>query len=71
MCRMMCNIGVYSTHVLHVQNICITYVSATHVIHLYLYTYNTPKIGYICNTPVFSDIKHHTCITSGHVQFML
>ncbi len=39
----MYNTGVYPTHVLHVKNMCITHVSATHRIHLYSYTCNTSK----------------------------
>ncbi len=45
----MCITHISATHVLYVQNMYITHVSATHVIHLHFCT---------CNTP-----KYHTCIT--------
>ncbi len=40
----MCNIDESSTHVLHVYNVCITHVPATHVIHMYFYICDTLKI---------------------------
>ncbi len=44
MCRTMCDTGVYATSVLHVLNMCIIHVSASHVIHLYFYTCNTTLV---------------------------
>ncbi len=53
----MCNVGVYSTHVLHVYNVYYT-LFATYVIHLYFYTYNIPKTPHM----------YYRCSTTGHVE---
>ncbi len=45
----MCN----QVYILCMHYMCITHVSTIHVIHLYLYTYNTlktPYMYYMCNT---------------------
>ncbi len=54
----MCNTGVYPTHVLHVLNMYITHVSATHLMHLYFVKCNTPK------TPQM----YYRFSTTGHVK---
>ncbi len=40
MCRYARVIQVY---ILHMYNMCVTYISATHVIHMYFYTSNLTK----------------------------
>ncbi len=41
--KYMCNKCVYLTQILNLYNMCVAHVTATHVIHLYFYTCNTPK----------------------------
>ncbi len=50
MCTTTCVIQIYIQHCITCVNMCITHVSATHVIHLYLYTCNihkTPHMYYM------------------------
>ncbi len=57
MCKTTCALQVYILHMYYMCRMCITHLSATYVIHLYFYIYNTPK------TPHMYD----RCSTTGHV----